>query len=55
MHKTRLEAFNDGVLAIILTIKALELKVPHGDTFAALKLLLPLFLSYVLSFVYAGI
>jgi uncharacterized membrane protein len=55
MHKTRLEAFSDGVLAIILTIMVLELKVPHGDTFAALKPLLPIFLSYVLSFVYVGI
>jgi uncharacterized membrane protein len=55
MHKTRLEAFSDGVLAIIITIMVLELKVPHGDTFAALKPLLPIFLSYVLSFVYVGI
>ena len=55
MHKTRLEAFSDGVLAIILTIMVLELKVPHGDSFAALKPLLPIFLSYVLSFVYVGI
>jgi len=55
MHKTRLEAFSDGVLAIILTIMVLELKVPHGDSFAALKPLLPVFLSYVLSFVYVGI
>jgi len=55
MHKTRLEAFSDGMLAIILTIMVLELKVPHGDGFAALKPLLPVFLSYVLSFVYVGI
>jgi len=55
MHKTRLEAFSDGVLAIILTIMVLELKVPHGDSFAVLKPLLPVFLSYVLSFVYVGI
>lgn len=55
MHKTRLEAFSDGVLAIILTIMVLELKVPHGDNLAALKPLLPVFLSYVLSFVYVGI
>ncbi len=55
MHKTRLEAFSDGVLAIILTIMVLELKVPHGDSLAALKPLLPVFLSYVLSFVYVGI
>jgi uncharacterized membrane protein len=55
MHKTRLEAFSDGVLAIILTIMVLELKVPHGNNFAALRPLLPVFLSYVLSFVYVGI
>ena len=55
MHKTRLEAFSDGVLAIILTIMVLELKVPHGAGFAALRPLLPVFLSYVLSFVYVGI
>ncbi len=55
MHKTRLEAFSDGVLAIILTIMVLELKVPHGDSLAALRPLLPVFLSYVLSFVYVGI
>jgi uncharacterized membrane protein len=55
MHKTRLEAFSDGVLAIILTIMVLELKVPHGADFPALKPLLPIFLSYVLSFVYVGI
>ncbi len=55
MHKGRLEAFSDGVLAIILTIMVLEIKVPHGDTFAALAPQLPRFLSYVLSFVYVGI
>ena len=55
MHKARLEAFSDGVLAIIITIMVLELKVPHGADFAALKPLLPVFLSYVLSFVYVGI
>jgi uncharacterized membrane protein len=55
MHKTRLEAFSDGVIAIIITIMVLELKVPHGDSFAALKPLVPVFLSYVLSFVYVGI
>ena len=55
MHKTRLEAFSDGVLAIILTIMVLELKVPHGANFTSLKPLLPIFLSYVLSFVYVGI
>ena len=55
MEKNRLEAFSDGVLAIIITIMVLELKVPHGEGFAALKPLLPVFLSYVLSFVYVGI
>jgi uncharacterized membrane protein len=53
--KNRLEAFSDGVLAIIITIMVLELKVPHGETLAALEPLLPAFLSYVLSFVYIGI
>ena len=55
MHKTRLEAFSDGVLAIIITIMVLELKVPHANTIAALDPLLPVFLSYVLSFLYLGI
>jgi uncharacterized membrane protein len=55
MNKTRLEAFSDGVLAIIITIMVLELKVPHGDAFFALVPLLPIFLNYVLSFVYIGI
>lgn len=55
MGKTRLEAFSDGVLAIIITIMVLELKVPHGDTLGALAPLTPVFLSYVLSFVYIGI
>jgi uncharacterized membrane protein len=56
MNKTRLEAFSDGVLAIIITIMVLELKVPHeGITLAVLKPLLPVFLSYVLSFIYVGI
>ena len=55
MTKNRLEAFSDGVLAIIITIMVLELKVPHGDDFAALKPLLPVFLSYVVSFLYVGI
>lgn len=55
MHKNRLEAFSDGVLAIILTIMVLEMKVPHGSDLAALKPLLPVFFSYVLSFVYIGI
>ncbi len=55
MGKTRLEAFSDGVLAIIITIMVLELKVPHGDTLGTLAPLIPAFLSYVLSFVYIGI
>src|SRR5512136_3024582 len=55
MSKNRLEAFSDGVLAIIITIMVLELKVPHGVEAAALKPLLPVFLSYVLSFIYVGI
>jgi uncharacterized membrane protein len=55
MEKNRLEAFSDGVLAIIITIMVLELKVPHGSDLAALKPLLPTFLSYILSFVYIGI
>ncbi len=55
MHKGRLEAFSDGVLAIIITIMVLEMKVPHGAELAALLPVLPVFLSYVLSFVYVGI
>ncbi len=55
MNKTRLEAFSDGVLAIIITIMVLELKIPHGTDLAALRPLLPIFLSYVLSFIYIGI
>jgi uncharacterized membrane protein len=55
MGKNRLEAFSDGVLAIIITIMVLELKVPHGAALDALLPLLPVFLSYVLSFVYIGI
>jgi uncharacterized membrane protein len=55
MHKNRLEAFSDGVLAIIITIMVLELKVPHGSELSSLKPLLPVFLSYVLSFIYVGI
>jgi uncharacterized membrane protein len=51
MDKGRLEAFSDGVLAIIITIMVLEMKVPHGDTPEALKPLVPVFLSYVLSFI----
>ena len=55
MNKERLTAFSDGVIAIIITIMVLELKVPHGADFAALAALLPVFLSYVLSFVFVGI
>ncbi len=55
MEKNRLEAFSDGVLAIIITIMVLELKVPHGSEVAVLKPLLPVFLTYLLSFVYLGI
>jgi uncharacterized membrane protein len=55
MGKGRLEAFSDGVIAIIITIMVLELKVPHGDSLETLLPLLPVFLSYVLSFVYVGI
>jgi len=55
MTKGRLEAFSDGVIAIIITIMVLELKVPHGTDPAALRPLLPVFLSYVLSYVNIGI
>jgi uncharacterized membrane protein len=55
MGKGRLEAFSDGVIAIIITIMVLELKVPHGERIDALAPLVPVFLSYVLSFVYVGI
>lgn len=55
MTKQRLEAFSDGVLAIIITIMVLEIKVPHGTDWAALRPLVPVLLSYVLSFVYVGI
>jgi uncharacterized membrane protein len=55
MPTNRLEAFSDGVIAIIITIMVLELKVPHGVDLAALKPSLPVFLNYVLSFVYVGI
>lgn len=55
MIKGRLEAFSDGVIAIIITIMVLELKVPHEPTLAALQPLIPIFLSYVLSFLYLGI
>ncbi len=55
MGKGRLEAFSDGVMAIIITIMVLELKVPHGERLDALAPLIPVFFSYVLSFVYVGI
>jgi uncharacterized membrane protein len=55
MGKGRLEAFSDGVIAILITIMVLELKVPHGVDLAALRPLVPVFLSYVLSFIYVGI
>ncbi|MBD1859979.1 MULTISPECIES: TMEM175 family protein [Leptolyngbya] len=55
MGKGRLEAFSDGVIAILITIMVLELKTPHGTDFAALRPLIPVFLSYVLSFIYLGI
>lgn len=55
MKKGRLEAFSDGVIAIIITIMVLELKVPHGGGFESLKPLLPVLLSYILSFIYLGI
>jgi len=55
MTKGRLEAFSDGVVAIIITIMVLELRVPHGETLSSLRPLAPVFLSYVLSFLYVGI
>ncbi len=55
MNSSRLEAFSDGVLAIIITIMVLEMKVPHGTDLEALTPLLPVFLSYILSFIYIGI
>jgi uncharacterized membrane protein len=55
MNSNRLEAFSDGVLAIIITIMVLELKVPHGTDLASLTPVLPVFLSYILSFIYVGI
>ena len=55
MNKTRLEAFSDGVIAIIITIMVLEMKAPHGDQFSDLAALWPVFLSYVLSFANVGI
>ncbi len=55
MGKNRLEAFSDGVLAIIITIMVLEMKVPHGADWATLQALVPVFFSYILSFIYVGI
>jgi uncharacterized membrane protein len=55
MNKNRLEAFSDGVFAILITIMVLDLKVPHGIEFSSLKPVIPVFFSYVLSFVYLGI
>lgn len=55
MNKSRLEAFSDGVLAIIITIMVLELKIPHGENIEVLYPLIPEFLSYILSFIYLGI
>ena len=55
MHTNRLEAFSDGVIAILITIMVLEMKVPHGSDLSALLPLFPVFLSYVLSFIYVGI
>ena len=55
MGKNRLEAFSDGVIAIIITIMVLEMKVPHGETVDTLLPLFPIFLSYILSFIYVGI
>ena len=55
MDKNRLEAFSDGVIAVIITIMVLEMKVPHGTDMAALVPLIPVFLTYVLSFVYLAI
>jgi uncharacterized membrane protein len=55
MSRGRMEAFSDGVLAIIITIMVLELRVPHGTDLSSLRPLIPVFVSYVLSFVYLGI
>jgi uncharacterized membrane protein len=55
MEKNRMEAFSDGVIAIIITIMVLEMKVPPGDQLSALRPIVPVFLSYLLSFVYVGI
>ena len=55
MGKGRLEAFSDGVIAVIITIMVLEMKVPHGTAFESLAPLWPVFLAYVMSFIYVGI
>jgi uncharacterized membrane protein len=55
MNKNRLEAFSDAVIAIIMTIMVLEMKVPHEPNFSALRTILPVFLSYILSFIFLGI
>ena len=55
MGKARMEAFSDGVIAVIITIMVLEMKVPHGEDFASLKPVLPVFLTYVLSYLYIGL
>lgn len=55
MSKGRMEAFSDGVLAVIITVMVLEMKSPHGTSLAAMRPVVPVFLSYVLSFVYIGI
>ena len=55
MSKGRLEAFSDGVIAIIITIMVLEMKVPHGTDLASLRPIIPVFISYVLSYVFIGI
>ena len=55
MTKGRMEAFSDGVMAIIITIMVLEMKVPHGNTLESLRPVLPVFISYILSFVNIGI
>lgn len=55
MNKSRIEAFSDGVMAVIITIMVLEMKIPHGSALADLKQTLPIFLVYILSFIYVGI
>ncbi|MCA9402961.1 MAG: DUF1211 domain-containing protein [Candidatus Omnitrophica bacterium] len=55
MDKTRMEAFSDAVIAIIITIMVLEMKIPHGEEWSALKPIIPVFLSYVMSFAYLAI